>query len=107
MGRSEAIDHSPIVIAGGSGFLGLSPTYLAAAGRAVVILSRSAPRVPGRWQHVTWDARALGSWSDALDGAAAMVNLVGRSVDCVKTPDHQAEILRPPAGPSVRPPPSS
>jgi uncharacterized protein (TIGR01777 family) len=29
-----------------------------------------------------------------LDGAAGLVNLAGRSVDCVKTPDHQDEILR-------------
>jgi uncharacterized protein (TIGR01777 family) len=29
-----------------------------------------------------------------LDGAAGLVNLVGRSVDCIKTPDHQDEILR-------------
>jgi uncharacterized protein (TIGR01777 family) len=29
-----------------------------------------------------------------LDGASAVVNLAGRSVDCIKTPDHQDEILR-------------
>jgi NAD dependent epimerase/dehydratase family enzyme len=29
-----------------------------------------------------------------LDGAACLINLVGRSVDCIKTPDHQDEILR-------------
>jgi uncharacterized protein (TIGR01777 family) len=29
-----------------------------------------------------------------LDGAAALVNLAGRTVDCVKTPDHCDEILR-------------
>jgi uncharacterized protein (TIGR01777 family) len=29
-----------------------------------------------------------------LDGAAGLVNLAGRSVDCIKTPDHQDEILR-------------
>ena len=29
-----------------------------------------------------------------LDGAMGLVNLVGRSVDCIKTPAHQDEILR-------------
>lgn len=86
---------APIVLAGGSGFLGVSlATHLAAAGRAVVILSRTPPRVAGPWTHVAWDARSAGPWHRALDGAAGLVNLVGRSVDCVKTPDHQDEILR-------------
>lgn len=43
---------------------------------------------------VFWDARTLGDWVAELDGAAALVNLAGRSVDCVKTPDHCDEILR-------------
>lgn len=41
-----------------------------------------------------WDARTLGDWRHELDGAAGLVNLVGRTVDCVKTPDHRDEILR-------------
>jgi uncharacterized protein (TIGR01777 family) len=36
----------------------------------------------------------LGDWKRELDGAAGIINLVGRSVDCIKTPDHQDEILR-------------
>jgi uncharacterized protein (TIGR01777 family) len=88
-------ETGPIVIAGGSGFLGMSlAMHLAAAGRTVVILSRSAPRIAGSWRHVAWDARTPGEWCGVVDGAAAIVNLVGRTVDCVKTPDHQDEILR-------------
>lgn len=84
-----------IVIAGGSGFLGISlADYLAAAGRQVVILSRTAPKPTGPWRHVRWDARTLGDWCGHLDGAAGLVNLVGRSVDCIKTPDHKDEIVR-------------
>ena len=85
----------PIVIAGGSGFLGVSlATYLAASGRSIVILSRNPPKPNGPWRHVSWDARTLGAWKRELDGACGLVNLVGRSVDCIKTPDHQDEILR-------------
>ena len=88
-------ESSSIVVAGGSGFIGLSlARFLAAAGRQVVLLSRHAPATSGPWRHVVWDARSLGPWRAALEGAAGLVNLVGRSVDCVKTPDHRDEIVR-------------
>jgi hypothetical protein len=82
------------VIAGGSGFLGLSlAEHLAAHGWSVTVLSRSAP-ASGPWEHVRWDAREVGPWVSTLEGAAGLVNLVGRTVDCVKTPSHCDEILR-------------
>jgi NAD dependent epimerase/dehydratase family enzyme len=81
-----------VVIAGGSGFLGVSlATHLARQGVEVVILSR---RPAAGFHHVAWDARSLGPWTACLDGAAGLVNLVGRTVDCIKTPDHRDEILR-------------
>jgi len=84
-----------VVIAGGSGFVGVAlARHLAACGLPIVLLSRHAPRVDGPWKHVAWDARTLGEWRRELDGALGLVNLVGRSVDCIKTPDHQDEILR-------------
>ena len=84
-----------VVIAGGSGFVGLSlATHLAEQGWSVDILSRRAPRSKGAWRHIAWDARTLGDWASALDGAQGLINLAGRSVDCVNTPDHQDEILR-------------
>ena len=84
-----------IVIAGGSGFLGISlATHLASIGYAVDILSRTPPGVIGAWRHVQWDGRTIGPWKDALDGADGLINLAGLSVDCIKTPDHCDEILR-------------
>jgi len=84
-----------VVIAGGSGFLGVSLAFhLSAANWQVIILSRNRPRPEGPWQYVAWDARSAGKWAECLDGAAGLVNLVGRTVDCVKTPDHCDEILR-------------
>ncbi|HEY3963430.1 MAG TPA: DUF1731 domain-containing protein [Planctomycetaceae bacterium] len=84
-----------IVIAGGSGFLGLSlASHLAARGNEIVLLSRRPPQLGGPWRHAAWDARTLGEWRRELDGACGLVNLAGRSVDCVKAPDHQDEILR-------------
>jgi uncharacterized protein (TIGR01777 family) len=88
-------DRGRAVIAGGTGFLGLSlATHLTNKGWFVAVLSRHPPRRDGPWSHFSWDARTLGEWSRALDGSSGLINLVGRSVDCIKTPDHQDEILR-------------
>lgn len=85
-----------VVIAGGSGFLGRSlATHLAAAGATVTILSRKGEaKLDPKIEVVGWDARTMGEWAAVLEGAAGLVNLTGRSVDCIKTPDHADEILR-------------
>lgn len=82
------------MIAGGSGFLGTNlARHLSELGCEVIVLSRHRP-AESAWQHATWDARKIGDWVDLLDGATALVNLAGRTVDCIKTPDHCDEILR-------------
>ncbi len=84
-----------VVIAGGSGFLGINLAHhLAAKGCEVVVLSRHEPAAQGNWTWVPWDARTVGDWAQQLEGAAAVVNLAGRSVDCIKTPDHRDQMLR-------------
>lgn len=87
-----------VVIAGGSGFLGRSlADALLARGDQPIILSRSAARpddLAAGIAWLTWDARTPGDWVSALDGAAAVINLVGRSVDCRKTPESKREILQ-------------
>lgn len=59
-----------------------------------MVLSRHRPPGGGRWEFAEWDARTIGNWVRHLDGATALVNLTGRTVDCIKTPDHCDEILR-------------
>ena len=87
--------HGRIVIAGGSGYLGLNlARHLSDFDCEVFLISRNAPAEKGPWEHVPWDGRTLGDWAGILDGATALVNLAGRTVDCVKTPDHCDEILR-------------
>jgi uncharacterized protein (TIGR01777 family) len=70
-----------IVIPGGSGQVG---TLLARAlhtdGHEVVVLSRTPG--PTLWRSVRWDARTVGDWAGELEGADAVINLAGRSVNC-------------------------
>ena len=74
--------------------LGAFSISLAGFDCEVILLSRHRPAEDARWQHVTWDARTTGDSVSVLDGANALVNLTGRTVDCVKTPDQCDEILR-------------
>lgn len=70
-----------IVIPGGSGQVGtLLCRSLLQSGFDVVVLSRR-PR-PAPWRVVAWDGRSLGAWAGEVDGADAVINLAGRSVDC-------------------------
>ncbi|MDA1050965.1 MAG: TIGR01777 family oxidoreductase [Planctomycetota bacterium] len=71
-----------IVLAGGSGFLGVVlGKWLSERGFEIVVLSRRAtPRAEGRC--IQWDGETLGEWANELEGAAALVNLAGRSVNC-------------------------
>jgi len=83
-----------VIIAGGNGFLGrgLSEAMLA-LGDEVVALCRPGREGLSGTRTVAWDAKNVGSWAEELDGADVVVNLVGRSVDCRKTPENRREIM--------------
>lgn len=84
-----------IVIAGGSGLIGRAlARALHSRGDEVVVLGRGSVKASDPWRHATWDGHSLGPWKTELDGAHAVVNLVGRTVDCIKSPDNRDEILR-------------
>ena len=92
---NNSLEGKRIAIAGGSGFLGLSMAkHFIDNGADVSVISRTIPKSNGAWTHFAWDARSLGDWTTAINGCDAVVNLAGRTVNCVKTPDHQDEILR-------------
>jgi uncharacterized protein (TIGR01777 family) len=88
-----------IVIAGGSGFLGTALTRaLTAEGHDVVILTRQAPPAASPQPHTTFvrwtpDGTA-GSWSQALDGATALINLAGESIAARRWSPAQKQKLR-------------
>ncbi|MGB0525922.1 MAG: TIGR01777 family oxidoreductase, partial [Flammeovirgaceae bacterium] len=83
-----------IVIPGGSGFLGISLAgYLSGAGYAVVILSRQKKNTQNGIRYEQWDGKTLGAWAKEIEGALAVINLAGRTVDCRYNQKNKAEIL--------------
>jgi uncharacterized protein (TIGR01777 family) len=81
-----------IVIAGGTGQLGhVLCRAFQQRGHDVVVLSRQ----PGRslWKTVVWDASTPGGWTRELTGADALINLVGRSVNCRYTRENRRRIM--------------
>ncbi len=83
-----------IIIAGGSGFLGTALAEdLVKRDCEVIILTRGAARQEGKVRFVHWDGQTLGPWADELEGASAIINTVGRTVDCRKTPANKRVIL--------------
>jgi hypothetical protein len=83
-----------IVIAGGSGFLGqaLAPA-LVGKDYEVVVLSRGASQDLNGIRQLHWDGKTVGEWVDSIDGAQAIINLTGRSVNCRHTSEHRREIM--------------
>ncbi|HEX2211130.1 MAG TPA: TIGR01777 family oxidoreductase [Longimicrobium sp.] len=77
-----------IVIPGGSGQVG---TVLARAfhgeGHHVVVLTRQPRAAP--WRTVAWNAATADAWTAELEGADAVINLAGRSVNCRYTPENR------------------
>lgn len=73
------------VITGGTGFIGgRLVRHLSAAPHEIVLLTRSAPRTErlnaAVVRRVTWDPLRSGAWGKEVDGADAVINLVGKNV---------------------------
>jgi len=83
-----------ILLAGGRGFLGnaLAKRFLAQQ-REVVVLTRSPQARTDGATEIAWDAKSAGAWTKFLDGAEAVINLTGRSVDCRYTKKNRREII--------------
>lgn len=59
-------------------------------GHEVVVLSRGSQ---GTARTVQWDARTLGPWAREVDGADAIINLAGRSVNCRYTEENLRQMM--------------
>jgi uncharacterized protein (TIGR01777 family) len=83
-----------IILAGGSGFLGQSlGQALLGKDYEVIVLGRGRSKSSGGMRHEQWDGHTLGDWANLLDGAKAVVNLAGRSVNCRHTPQNKRLIM--------------
>ena len=84
-----------VVIFGGTGFIGLSLAgHLTEKGYEPVLVGRNKPADTMPYKFVKWNAVSIGDWVQELNHAKAIVNLAGRTVDCIKTPDNCDLILR-------------
>lgn len=84
-----------ILIFGGTGFIGLSlAKHLKAEGYMPILIARNKPKNYTPHPFIKWNAVHTGAWKHELEEAYAIVNLAGRSVDCVKTPANCDVILR-------------
>lgn len=80
-----------VILAGGTGYLGrMLSRGLGQQGFQVVVLSRGGS---GSDRAVAWDGRTVGPWARELDGADAVINLAGRSVNCRYTEANLREMM--------------
>jgi len=83
-----------IVIAGGSGFIGTAlAKEFAGRGYEVIVLTRRSRVRRDGVREVVWDGEHSGDWIPFLDGAEAVVNLTGRSINCPHTPENLRAII--------------
>ncbi len=80
-----------VVIPGGTGQIGrVLVRALQQSGHDVVVLTRGGGSDA---RMVRWDGRTLGDWAAEVDGADAVINLAGRSVNCRYDKTHLTEML--------------
>src|SRR2546422_10112528 len=83
-----------IILAGGSGLIGQAlATHFLNTGWDLVVLTRHPNRVGSPVRDVAWDACAIGPWQQELEGATAVINLTGKSVNCRYHARNRNEIL--------------
>jgi uncharacterized protein (TIGR01777 family) len=91
--RRNVVSAPRVVLAGGNGFLGQSLAgVLLEAGYDVDVLTRS-PQPDSIGDQIQWDGATLDRWGTRIDGAAAVVNFTGKSVNCRYTPANRREIV--------------
>lgn len=72
-----------IVIAGGTGFLGSCIIkHFINTDAKIIVLSRQKPGDHDNIHYEHWDCKSQGKWSGVLEGADAVINFNGKSVDC-------------------------
>ncbi len=83
-----------IILPGGNGQVGrLLVRALARDGHECIVLTRGRTDLSPGTRAVVWDGRTSGRWVAELEGADALINLAGRSVDCRYHERNLAEMM--------------
>jgi uncharacterized protein (TIGR01777 family) len=94
MTEPSAALQSRIVIAGGSGFIGSAlATHFIGQGHDVVVLTRNAVARSDGVREVIWNGRTPGDWAKEIDGAAAVINVTGKSINSRRSEKNRREII--------------
>lgn len=87
-----------IILTGASGFLGQKLIEFLSAelpNTELVAISRNPPKdLPNNARFVEWDGTTLGDWKFEFEGADAVINLAGKSVDCRYTEKNKNAIMQ-------------
>lgn len=86
-----------IVITGASGFLGQQLLHYLSTQLPdveLVAISRKAPdNCPSNCQFVPWNGTTAGTWTNTFEGAFAVINLAGKSVNCRYNEENKRAIM--------------
>lgn len=83
-----------LILAGANGFLARYLTrYFAEQGWTVVGLARHKKGMDSQCRYVHWDGETLGAWAEEIDGCEALINLVGRTVNCRYNKENKRAIM--------------
>jgi hypothetical protein len=83
-----------IVIAAGTGFLGqVLVNQFKNRVTDIVVLTRGKAKTVSNVRYINWDAKTMTGWQSELEGADALINLAGKSVDCRYNERNKSEIM--------------
>lgn len=82
-----------IIITAANGFMGKQLVEYFSNEHEVIALVRNENIPLKNCRTVRWDGKNLGSWVEELEGATAVINLAGKSVNCRYTEKNKAEIF--------------
>ena len=97
------MQNKKIVIAGGSGFIGLYLAERWAKENEVIILTRNVNASNNAYgrnsdvagvQMIEWDGRNAGKWAVCLEGCDLLLNLAGKSVNCRYNEKNKTAVMK-------------